>query len=586
MLLIEKINSFFSKYLLRTKIVFFVLLILFIFKFSNHREPYPTGDGPEYVLMTEALLNHASADIRIDDSKTFKHESSLTKPWNEIPKYTFFDDIENFLLVKNSYPFLGNFYGSFYVAKNKNVYTHHFYFYSLLNVPMRYVMQITNMRPMLGFKITNIVLILLTSALLLLYNKESLWNSIVITSLFFFNAVFWYINWIHPEALTVCLASASIFLFFNKKYYLSIFLMSLASLQNQPLCILVLMIVVHTLLINKFSIRSFITSALSSVIVLWPSIFYYSNFNITNLVNYGGYISTDYITIDKFIGFFYDLNQGAILAIPIIMIVYPFIIGFFIVKSTQKKQIEKTLFIPFAIIIIVLIVCTMGNWVHGMAVINRYAVWISAIISLHFFYLFSKIQLPKNIKIPAIILILVSQVYTTIYFEKDNLFDWMSNVHKAPAEWVLNNFPSLYNPEPCIFIIRTTHKYPDMNNPNISPIYYLNPNGEIAKMAVHQERLNNLQDFKISRERILEIKENNRFLSNWTYLNEEDFRIYNQTDGWKIKKKLQDSLIQQKIEYIKSDSNWIQEERKKALNNDMPLDSVLIMDAKYVLNIK
>ena len=210
-LLLEKINTFSFKHILKIKIVFFVLLVLFIFKFSTHREPYPTGDGPEYVLMTEAFLNHASPDIQIEDSKTFKNESALSKPWDKIPKHTFFDEIENFLLVKDNYALLDNFYGSLYVAKNKNVYPHHFYFYSLINVPMRYAMQVTGISPMLGFKITNIILILLTSALLLLYNKESLWNSIVITSLFFFNAVFWYINWIHPEAMTVCFASASIF---------------------------------------------------------------------------------------------------------------------------------------------------------------------------------------------------------------------------------------------------------------------------------------------------------------------------------------------------------------------------------------
>ena len=169
--LLEKIKTYFSHHIKKTKIVFLLILILFTFNFSTNSVPYPTGDGPEYVLMTEALLNHASPDLRAEDSKTFKNESSQVKPWNEVSKYTFFDKIEEFLLTKNNYSFLDNFYDSFYIAENKNVYTHHFYFYSILNVPMRYVMRITHSEPMRGFKITNLLFIFFTATLLLFYNK-------------------------------------------------------------------------------------------------------------------------------------------------------------------------------------------------------------------------------------------------------------------------------------------------------------------------------------------------------------------------------------------------------------------------------
>ena len=295
---------------------FLILAISFflLINTSNKNIPYPTGDGREYVLTTEAMFNHNSADLRLEDAQSFKKESTIKKAWGKIPNNDFFDLVENFLKRKNSLGFLDNFYDSFYVNKEQKVYVHHLIFYSLINVPMRYIMHWIGQKPLLGFEYTNIVLILLTCSLLLFYNKNSLWNSLAITLLFFFNAIFWYVNWIHNEAITACFASASIFLLFQKRNYLAVLLMSIAALQNQPLAILVLTIVLYTIYLNNFSKKSFLLSGLASIIVLWPSLFYYAHYGITDLISHGRCLSITNITPERFIGFFYDLNQGAILA--------------------------------------------------------------------------------------------------------------------------------------------------------------------------------------------------------------------------------------------------------------------------------
>lgn len=563
----------------KLSVLAFLIFILLLVVFT--KPTYPTGDGVEYILTTEALFNHQSFDIRAEDSKSYKKQATLKQEWNSVPKHQIYDSLEKFFSKRESLEYLDVCAASYYVNKEHKIYVHHFVFYSLLNLPMRYVMQWTSNEPLIGFDLTNVLFITLTCILLLFYTKNSFWQALAITLIFFFNGIFWYIKWTHTEVLTCCLVTASLFLFFNKRLYVSIFLMALASLQNQPLAILVLFMVAYTIVTNRFTIKSFFLSGLCSWIVLLPSMFYYYLFGITNLVSHGGYLDKHNLSIDRLIGFFVDLDQGAILAIPLILPGYLILLLFFTIKSIRERTIELSLFIPIAILLIACLVSMMTNWVHGMAVINRYAIWVSAIISVHFYFLLLKTDIKETTRSFILVAVILFQITFILYFQFTSLSEGDSFKHKPHTKWVLNHFPSLYNPDPSIFINRTLHKRIQLTDSTLSPVLYLGNNSNTnIKVAVHRSQLDSLKQFGLSSEEIKYIASNNKFILDWTYLHENSFPDLERFSN--IKNTIIKNQLLSIENRIKSDSLWMQGIRKKSLDLKMPVDSVIKMDAEFV----
>ena len=226
-----------SQFLLKG-VLFLSVLVCTLFQVATI-EPYATGDGIEYTLTTEAFYRHGSASIRESDARDFKSAYIRHKAWSENYKAAAFDTVHAFL--KNT---KAREYGGFYRTKNGQNFGYHFSFYSLINTPARWLTTILDINPQYTFQITNFFLLGITSFLLLFYFKLETWQSIGLVLLVNFSAVFYYIAWSHPEIMTVVFVLLSLLFQREKKYVWSILLMTLASLQNQPLLILLIWLVI------------------------------------------------------------------------------------------------------------------------------------------------------------------------------------------------------------------------------------------------------------------------------------------------------------------------------------------------------
>ncbi|MBK7666567.1 MAG: hypothetical protein IPJ32_04010 [Sphingobacteriaceae bacterium] len=172
------------------------------------------------------------------------------------------------------------------------------------------------------------------------------------------------------------------------------------------------------------------------------------------MINEAGFLDTKYITINRVTGFYTDLSQGMILTIPLILLMYLPLIGLEIRKMLKKEtSFDFTIFIPLAVLGISITVSTMGNWNHGMAIINRYASWASIVVMMHVFYLSDKLQL--TFKTVLFNYFFATQFFTTIYHQRFNKYDWSSGAFTPLAKWTLSKYPELYNPDPFIFAGRT-----------------------------------------------------------------------------------------------------------------------------------
>jgi len=95
------------------------------FDYFLEKEPYPTGDGIEYVLTTEAWKNHGSPDIRDSDYGSFKSDFLQHQSWESNYKRAAFDEVEAFLREKEP---KRKDYGGFYRNSQQHVYGYHFVF--------------------------------------------------------------------------------------------------------------------------------------------------------------------------------------------------------------------------------------------------------------------------------------------------------------------------------------------------------------------------------------------------------------------------------------------------------------------------
>ena len=145
-----------------------LLILLSILRLKKEEKPYPTGDAIEYTLMTEAFFNHFSPEVKVSDYESFKQTFIRTNKWEENEKATYFDAVGAFLQKKDLKNLDYNY--AFFVDKQGRKYSAHFWFYSLLNLPARYLCAIIPFNPILVFHITNLLLIVV-SCFVFLFNE-------------------------------------------------------------------------------------------------------------------------------------------------------------------------------------------------------------------------------------------------------------------------------------------------------------------------------------------------------------------------------------------------------------------------------
>ena len=538
-------------------------------------EPYATGDGIEYTLTTEAFYRHGSASIRESDARELKREHIRHKPWIDNYKAVTFDAIHAYLKDPKARE-----YGGFYRTKNGENFGYHFSFYSLINTPGRALTTFLDIHPQYAFQITNAFLLMLTSFLLLFYFKLETWQSIGLVLLVNFSAVYYYIGWSHPEIMTAMLLLLSLLFQREKKYVWAIFLMALASLQNQPLLILLVWLMLSAGYNEKWKIKNCIRIVFPALLFFLPSIFYFYYFGTTNLIKDAGYLDISNVTYTRFLGFFIDLNQGMILSLNILLFVYMVLIVIRFWKAfTHQVKLSHEDFIPFLILILTFIVCMMSNWNHGMAIVNRYAVWIGILIIYHSIQLLSAYGL--RLKSSLILVVFAMQCLFIKIHQPYNKFDWSNEGHMPFAKWALMNYPSLYNPDPQIFIVRTSKVFDfSVNN---SPVFYLNKeNGKthVLKVAVHEDGLKSLISYGLTLNQLKTIKTTSCPVAHWYYINDHPtLKFFNIDHLELIRGKKEIERIKQSIY---NNPQWINEITEKAKLNNNTVKEQVEADALYL----
>ncbi|TAH42407.1 MAG: hypothetical protein EYC69_05595 [Bacteroidetes bacterium] len=540
---------------------------------------YPNGDGPEYVLMTEALYNHASPDIRISDIESFKKAATRSHKWDQVGRFYDFNDYEAFL-KKESHPFM-DYHKGMFVSKDNKFYFYHFYTYSLLNVPLRFISQINNFTPLRIYQVTNAIIIIVTCFILLFYSSYKPWPTIFIALSYVFSSVYWYMGWPSPEVLSISLVTLSFWFFFQGKRFLPIFLLAFAGMQNQPLAILAIYISLVVIFEQGIKIKPIARLFFANLLFILPPVFYYYHFGTANLIKDTGILDWGVVTPNRILGFFTDLNQGMILVIPLLLLTYPLLWIRELIAAIKTRDFRHHLLIPFFLIGMISIFCTMINWNHGMAVINRYATWSSAVLMIHAFYMLKGFSLVKQTLIitACFIVQLASVLFNNKYY---NHLDWDQNLNKPWAIWVYENIPWIYNPDPNIFFVRTSKSYNFI--PEESPVVYLDKAGVLCKILVHKDHLNKLTQWGVPADKLDSLSQTRCYTNGWAYFNKgEIVSDYSAAELLNVKKEARIKIL---IEDMLRSTEWYKEIQKKAIQNNVSVEEMMRRDAIYLYSLE
>jgi hypothetical protein len=458
-----------------TKVILAIFTCITIFLMAFIIQPEMYGDGREYMLMTESFQNHFSPQLLKDDivkaTEDYKFEFELNR-----------DDGE--------YPF------GFFTSNTDKTYSYHFWLYSLLVLPIKSILKIINSNQLRCFQIFNALIYIASLWYTYIKYKGSKQNKFFLIMLFMVNPALYYIVWTHTEVFTFSLVCISLVMYSNKEYEKAIFTVSVAAMQNQPIIFLGGMYFIDYF-INKYNdekriklkeyLFEMVKKGVFFIPFFSPLIFYYFNFGTFSLIASSGYVRFDGM-INKVSSLFFDLNQGMLPFIPMVLLMYFYILFIGILKSKVKSILNIT-----TIIVIMLFCSLQTNWNPGEAGIMRYNVWIIPI--LIYFIISLKGEVIYNIKNKIINnLIVISIILNGFIIIFTGSFKYRySHVEFNPiSKYVLNLAPELYNPQEEIFAERSLG-HEDYSE-NDFPIIYLDHLGNVRKVLLNNDSINKLVD--------------------------------------------------------------------------------------------
>ena len=404
-------------------LVIYSIILLYISVYYLH--PLYIGDSREYLGMSISFYNHLSPDLQ-DVDLTLR---SII-------------EAKNGIVLSNDFDYL-----QYYRSESGRYYSNHMWIYSLLNMPMFLLIHYLNFNEYKSFQITNSLLIIACLWLIVLLKPYKGWNNFWFFLLCAINPALFYIWWPHTEVFSYSFVVMAIVFALKGGYKLSVLLSAFASLQNPPIIILTIYFVFVGWKESNWDTKNLFCllgcASFSSIYY----IFYYLNYHTYSLQALIGAASIDYISSNKVLNLFFDLNCGMLPYIPLLLIIALLSLVF----SLKKKDLYIAS-LWLVLISMATLASTTVNWNSGMLYINRYAIWMLPIVILISICGLKGLSRKKsNVILLAVFMINLSITGFCLY--EHDLGSYLK--FNSPSGLILVNSPNLYNPPYELFAERS-----------------------------------------------------------------------------------------------------------------------------------
>lgn len=430
-------------------IIFSVITIsLFVFYFLYPPINYG-GDIVEYFGMTESLIKHAGISLTDLDKDNLKNSLH--------PGY-----------FSNTDPEQNGGFLYYMTGKDGKEYPVHFFFYSLLALPVRVILKIFEFNELNTLRFTNLILLSIAAFVIVRYFLISFFQRVVFLFLFYLSPFIWFVPWPGPDVYYMSLVLLAVFSLYKRWILFACLLVVFASWHSQPLIILAFAFIAYYI----FSQTSFMTfdekkyvhinpkiiglSLVLGLIVFLPYVYNYLIFGVftpwtilqdgwTQLYGFG----IQNMSIQKLFEQFFDLNIGLFWYAPLI------VLGGFYYLFIQARFDRRGILIFLASLATLFFYQTNPAWHYGTTGYGptRHVLFI---LPIFIFYIMRFLQ-PGIGSFLFLGFFIVSQVgiqYMNGFFAPN----FNNTLYHSPyAEYVLTNYPKFYNPTPEIFVDRTNH---------------------------------------------------------------------------------------------------------------------------------
>ena len=436
-------------------LIVYSVFVLGLFAFSVSPNRY--GDGFEYIYMTESFIQHKTPE-QLDTDVAIAQEK--LKTYN--PHVWLAPELSGYF--KNN--------------QGDKYYSYHFWLYPLVVSPIQQIIELFHGNPLRAFGLTNALLYLtmLWCVYLLSTSDKRTW----LTLLMAMSPLVPYITWTHPEVFSASLLAVALVFYFRKNLQMSILFSGLAACQNPPILFFTVwcgcLYLWHTykkyIDEHTFDFREFIITGLCSLPLLLSPLFYWINYSTPNLIAKIGASKLEFINFGKFLSYFFDLNQGAIVYSGLLLLIFLWLV----VKNLVLKKFKYFELVIISLIMIISCLTT-PNWNSGMSHVMRYFVWLYPMIVFYVVYSvdFTKQKLLGYILIANMFILCCAQSW----FKGSEVYIWHNTIAKA----VLSNYPALYNPDHEIFMERVVHKEGHIPY----PVVFISDNGKIKKILTTRD---------------------------------------------------------------------------------------------------
>lgn len=394
--------------------------------------PCRYGDGQEYFFMTESLAHHASPELRISDIALSTPSPGIS-PFGE--KYN-----------DTWTPYFG-----YYQAPDGRWYSGHFFAYPLLCLPARAVLAALKADTRKAMQVTNAFLFGALLFCIVLSGALSSAQKLLAMALAALSPMVWFIHWTHAEVYLHVTVFIALLLALARRPVLSIWVASLAALQNQALVFLVALLALRGLASRPRSWRSTVGILAGAAVSLLCPLHFWTHFGRASLIASSSLVPNGRRMLELLL----DLNIGALPYLPVTLLLY-FGVTAWALWAEGRRALEAQVAVALAGL---LAICsTVENWNHGTFGPSRYVIWICPLL---FMPLLLRAHLLWRRSWTRVLLLTVvaTQAWVTVggLTHRPKPFPTFMNNHEHSklARWVLAHAPSLYRPDFAVFCERT-----------------------------------------------------------------------------------------------------------------------------------
>jgi hypothetical protein len=441
----------------RAEVLAFLLIAGFVLATSVRVPPRLVGDGAEYFVVAEALARHASPDLRLGDRESVRQMLDAEgvaggDRLQEVPEV---------------------------IGRDGRAYGIHFWGYPLLTLPVRFALRRMGTSGLRAPQVTNALLFVAAVGLALFRSPFPDHARRTFATLTVLSPALWFVLWPHPEVFSFSLAIAALVWRSTGRRSLAVLAAALASVQNPPLVLLALALSAEAIR-DAFTKPERKASGLAAPAVcllpaLVPSLFCLWQFGTPSLLTRGA-VSSANMSSGRTLELLFDLNVGLLPYAPVV------VVGSLCAALRARSRIAA-----WALALAMGYLCTATcNWNSGTSGPARYAVWIYPLI----LYVFvSAIRggtdRDSTTSRGLALLAIVSQgLLVGSRGGMEPRADYLR--HSAAARFLLDRWPSAYNPTYEIFVERTRQQEEPFPGP--APILY-RFRGECRKALAQKRHL-------------------------------------------------------------------------------------------------